>query len=581
MKPHHINHILLTAEQIRRRLDELVKEMVEQCRSDRLVMIGILRGSFMFLADLVRALHLHGAHPRIDFITLESYGSGTESSGTVVIRKDINVSVKGADVLLVDDILDTGRTLAFACDLLRMRGAATLRTCTLLDKPGRRVIPFHADYVGFQVDDHFVVGYGLDYDNYYRELPYLAKVTFTAMENIEEKARRIFAGIHAPPLKAPRTIVFGSGLLNRLPALVDPMLARRRVLLVATSQPARSTEIKDRVAALLRDSGVTVIPYLAVGQEPTPEIVDQGAALARESQPDVVLGIGGGSVIDTAKAIAALATNPGSVEDYLEGLGTSTLAWPTVPLVAVPTAAGTGAEMTKNAVICSAAKGYKKSMRDERMIAAVALIDPQLTLTAPADVTAAGGMDAITQLIEACISSRRRPEVTALAHQGLRGCRMALRLALAEPASLPAREQLALSGAISGICLANAGLAMAHGVAAALGALLGMRHGLACAILLPHMLRYNRTACVSELTAALAAFLDQEQLQLDAIDCGIAALDELNRELRIPADLRYLRLTEAQVRRIAEASMGSSMAGNPIPMTPDMVFEFLRPITLD
>ncbi|HEY8240133.1 MAG TPA: hypoxanthine phosphoribosyltransferase [Kiritimatiellia bacterium] len=179
MRPHHTRDVLLTAEQIAKRVDAMVVKMADQCRTDNLVMIGILRGSFMFLADLVRALYHHGIHPRIDFMTLESYGSGTESSGKVRISKDINVDVAGADLVVIDDILDTGRTLAFAKAHLLEKGVKSVRTCALLDKPSRRVVPLEADYTGFVIEDTFVVGYGLDYDSRYRELPYIAKVTFT------------------------------------------------------------------------------------------------------------------------------------------------------------------------------------------------------------------------------------------------------------------------------------------------------------------------------------------------------------------------------------------------------------------
>ncbi len=179
MQPHHIHDIILTEQEIRARVDALVLELAADCRSDNLVMAGILRGSFMFLADLVRDFYLHEIHPRIDFITLESYGSGTESSGLVRITKDLSVDVTAADVVLVDDILDSGRTLTFAREHLAAKGARSVKTCTLLDKPSRRVDPVVADYVGFTIDDFFVVGYGLDYDHHYRELPYLAKVTFT------------------------------------------------------------------------------------------------------------------------------------------------------------------------------------------------------------------------------------------------------------------------------------------------------------------------------------------------------------------------------------------------------------------
>jgi hypoxanthine phosphoribosyltransferase len=179
MRPHHIRDVLITEEKIAQRVDEMVADMAAQCRTDNLVMIGILRGSFMFLADLARGLYHHAIHPRIDFMTMESYGSGTESSGTVKISRDITVDVAGADVVVVDDILDTGRTLSFAREHLMRKGVRSVRTCALLDKPSRRVVPCEADFKGFVIEDAFVVGYGLDYDSRYRELPYIAKVTFT------------------------------------------------------------------------------------------------------------------------------------------------------------------------------------------------------------------------------------------------------------------------------------------------------------------------------------------------------------------------------------------------------------------
>jgi hypoxanthine phosphoribosyltransferase len=179
MQPHKIEPIVFSEAEIQERVDQLVEVIGRDFSSDNLVLIGILRGSFMFLADLVRDLYAHDLHPRIDFMTLESYGSGTESSGTVKITKDITVDVAGADILLIDDILDTGRTITFARQQLEEKRPRSIKTCTLLDKPSRRVIPVQADYVGFTIEDVFVVGYGLDYDSYCRELPYLAEVTFT------------------------------------------------------------------------------------------------------------------------------------------------------------------------------------------------------------------------------------------------------------------------------------------------------------------------------------------------------------------------------------------------------------------
>ena len=178
MEKHHIRDVLISADDIRARVDRQVVEMRDACHADNLVMIGILRGSFIYLADLVRALYHPGVHPRIDFITLESYGAGTESSGQVHVAKDFSMEVKDADVILVDDILDTGRTLDFARRHVMAKGARSVKTCALLDKPSRRIVPFQADFTGFTIEDAFVVGYGLDYDSRYRELPYIAKVTF-------------------------------------------------------------------------------------------------------------------------------------------------------------------------------------------------------------------------------------------------------------------------------------------------------------------------------------------------------------------------------------------------------------------
>lgn len=176
MKPHRIDSVLFSAEQLSKRVDELVDQIALSVPQGNLVVVGILRGSFIFLADLMRALDRHKLHPRLDFTTLQSYGSGTTSSGNVSVLKDICVPVEGADVVLVDDILDTGRTLKFAVAHMKNKGAKTIHTCCLLDKPSRRVEAITADFVGFEVPDTFVVGYGLDYDSYYRELPYIGQV---------------------------------------------------------------------------------------------------------------------------------------------------------------------------------------------------------------------------------------------------------------------------------------------------------------------------------------------------------------------------------------------------------------------
>ncbi len=166
---------LITELEIKVRLGQMVLELARDLRGKELTVIGILRGSFMFTADLVRLLYINDIHPLIDFIFVTSY-AGTESSGEMRLLRDMSLDVKDRWVLIVDDILDTGRTLQYAKNYIGERGAQQIHTCVLLDKPSRRVASIQADYVGFTIEDVFVVGYGLDYNGRYRDLPYLATI---------------------------------------------------------------------------------------------------------------------------------------------------------------------------------------------------------------------------------------------------------------------------------------------------------------------------------------------------------------------------------------------------------------------
>lgn len=166
---------LFCAEDIAARVNSLARAIAADLPPDILI-VAILRGSFVFTADLIRALHHAGSRPQVEFITLSSYGLGTVSSGTVGVTRDITEPVSGRDVLIVDDILESGGTLRFARELLAARGARSVRIAVLLEKPGKRRTEIEADYVGFSIPDRFVVGYGLDYANYYRELPYIGVV---------------------------------------------------------------------------------------------------------------------------------------------------------------------------------------------------------------------------------------------------------------------------------------------------------------------------------------------------------------------------------------------------------------------
>lgn len=173
---------LITEFDLKIRIGNLVKEIANDYNGDELVIIGLLKGSFMFMADLARLLHLHDIPLLIDFLAVSSYGPATTSSGKVRISRDITIDIKGKWVLLIDDILDSGRTMYQVTRHLMKKKPTVLKTCVFLDKSKERVIDFRADYVGFKVPDEFIVGYGLDYDSRYRELPYLSTISFRNLD---------------------------------------------------------------------------------------------------------------------------------------------------------------------------------------------------------------------------------------------------------------------------------------------------------------------------------------------------------------------------------------------------------------
>ena len=176
LRQKYFKKILFSELEIKRRMGELVIEIARDCQKKEVVIVGVLKGSFMFLSDLVKLLYIHDIHPYIDFMVLSSYGSSTESSGKVKLDKDINTPLEGKSVLLIDDILDTGRTLFFAKHHLLQHHPKEVKTCVFLDKPSRRVVEFKAEYCCFEIEIWFVVGYGLDWNNRFRDLPYVAVV---------------------------------------------------------------------------------------------------------------------------------------------------------------------------------------------------------------------------------------------------------------------------------------------------------------------------------------------------------------------------------------------------------------------
>ena len=258
------------------------------------------------------------------------------------------------------------------------------------------------------------------------------------------------------------------------------------ICLVVGSSSFSAISISGELTEELSNRGIRVELFRHSG-EPGPQVVDEAVRLIRQEELKAVVGIGGGSIIDLAKAAAAISCQEGPTVDYLEGVGTKKPTGRRLPLFAAPTTAGTGSEATKNAVLSRVGKGgFKKSLRHEAFIPDVAILDPLASEPCPRNVTAASGLDAITQLLEAYVSRNAHPVTDALAEAGLKNAGRAFEAVLRDPANLEAREAMALAAYFSGVCLANAGLGFVHGAASPAGAMRQIPHGVFCGVTLLH-----------------------------------------------------------------------------------------------
>lgn len=385
---------------------------------------------------------------------------------------------------------------------------------------------------------------------------------------------------------APRQIVFGWGRRSELGLLAAGL--GRRVLLVSGSRTLQHSGVLDQVTGNLVSAGLDVLGFPVESREPEVRDVDalvDAIGALNPTGDDVVVGLGGGSTIDLAKAAAALATNrqADSVKDFLEGVGRGLqITQPPLSMIAVPTTAGTGAEATKNAVISSnsgpadgSPAAWKKSLRSDLMVPRLVLVDPELTVSVPPQTTAYTGMDAITQLIESYISRRSAPIPQALCRQGLSLAISALQAAVADGTQRPAREAMAHAALLSGMALANSGLGLAHGVAAALGVTCQAPHGLACAVMLPAALRINRDISRTRL-AELESLLDPGVPPESAADRFIERIEQLCRDVGIPARLRDIGVRREQLPVLVPGSRGNSMNGNPRDVADDELAALLE-----
>lgn len=378
-------------------------------------------------------------------------------------------------------------------------------------------------------------------------------------------------------------VIFGRGTLDR----VGPLSAGfgRHALVVTNAGQPGDGGVVDRLAGLLTAEGVAVTWCRQRG-EPTVTDVEHALLAARSASCDWVIGLGGGSAIDAAKAVAGLLTNPGSPLDYLEVVGQGLpLRQPAAPWIAVPTTAGTGAEATRNAVLGCPEKKFKASLRSEHLLAKIAVIDPELAVSAPPPVTAASGLDALCQLIESYTSNRAQPMTDALALQGVSLAARALPRVCADGADLDAREAMALAALFSGISLANAGLGAVHGFAAPLGANFPIPHGTICAALLPHVVSANIAALAGESMqhpyleryAELGRRLTGKRTlgHDEALDRCRRFLFDLVSKLNVPP-LREFGLAPRNIPdMVALARKASSMRYNPVVLSDETLSQIL------
>ena len=370
-------------------------------------------------------------------------------------------------------------------------------------------------------------------------------------------------------------IVFGPGSLAELGPIAASLGSR--ALLVTGRSPERAEAAREHLLA----EGVASIAFSVIG-EPTVGDARRGADLARSEGVDLVVACGGGSAIDAGKAVAALLGNGGDPLHYLEVVGRGQpIALPSVPFIAIPTTAGTGSEVTRNAVLASPEHRFKASLRSPLMLPRLAIVDPELTYDLPPAVTASTGLDALTQLIEPYVSCRANPMTDAVCLEGIRHAAKSLRRACRNGKDGEARAGMALAGLMGGLALANAGLGVVHGFAAPVGGMFPAPHGAVCAALLPHGMLVNIRALKRDSSRGEAYERYETVARIltgradAAAEDGAAWVGELCRDLDIPS-LRSYGVCESDVGVLVEkASKASSMKGNPIVLSPDELSEVI------
>lgn len=365
----------------------------------------------------------------------------------------------------------------------------------------------------------------------------------------------------------PTRIITGIGCSHELGRMARTF--GERALLVCSPGAATRDDWFPSLLSSLEEAGVRVTLFAQVRGEPAVELVEAGILRAREAESQVVIGVGGGSAMDAAKAIAGLALLSGSVVEYHQG---RKLEGPGLPLITVPTTAGSGAEVTKNAVLSDPARQYKASIRTEDWFARVAIVDPELTRTLPPSQTASCGSDALCQAIEAYVSIGASPTTDALAGEAIRLIGRSLVRAYRHGDDLDARADMIYGSLFAGMALANARLGAVHGLAHPLGIRFNIPHGTVCGLLLPHVMTYNLT-WAEEKYAQVAEWLGVDTACLSVSAAARLAVEQVHRilvQIELPLRLREFGVAQTDFPVIIEESLPSgSLKHNPRPLTAD------------
>ncbi len=370
-------------------------------------------------------------------------------------------------------------------------------------------------------------------------------------------------------------IIFGCGALSQLGGVAKS--CGKNAFVVTGSGSINAQHLMN----LLADQGLTFTQFKVTG-EPSILVAEQAASFARAANCDFVIGFGGGSVIDCAKAVSAMITNPGALLDYLEVVGQNQpLIRPGAPVIAIPTTAGTGSEVTRNSVLSVPGEKVKVSLRSVNILPRIALVDPNLTITMPPSVTASSGMDAFTQLLESYLSPRANKITDQLAIIGIEHIARSMLQAYQNGQDINAREDMSLGSLLSGMTLTNAGLGVVHGFAGPIGGLYNAPHGTICASLLPSSMKINLGALQKSdpRHPALKRFREVSMIltgnkQAKAED-GLVWITSLSKKLNIPR-LSSLGINESDFPLIIEkSSRSSSMKGNPVQLSREDLYQIL------